>query len=592
MCDPGRGTWIAVLLVFLASAQALSSKTNDLVAAQLKSQYPAAVSISRDGSMILLKSIEWDSEKLSVIDRRTRAVIGEIASKDAHLAMSWSPKGDEIAYLSADGNGEDYRPFLWTIKGSNVKELSGPTTNTAFQSIRWSPDGSRLTYLVGTNDEATIWVLDVREQGHGRALSSHIRTQSDFEWSPNGRWIAAVFRNRPFVLAIIDAGDGKIAGSIPVGQGPASDIRDLAWSPNSRVIALAARLDVDVRQLVRVDLQAHRVMTCSSRQDEVSSPHFVSDARILYSVTQNSEIHMYSSECGAAGPDPLWVRPGIVRFLKLIPGSNASGNRSKSIAVLYTSATEPPILYEVQLSSGRQNLVFQSLGAPRLRTSIPEMISIHSADGVPIPTVFWPRSEKAKPDAEGVVLVDVHGGPHLQQYRRWEVLASVMNDAGIDVISPNYHGSEGYGYRFERTSDLQTQVKDIIAACKYASSMHGKSKVILMGISYGALLAAAAANSGAEEVSGVVLVSMIPRSSPGAPAVGWNRPLYCFHGENDPQSSDNTRTVIESFFGSTAFRSKDNRWAVMSNEGHVFRLTRSWTEIYNSILMMTNEIRN
>lgn len=585
-----RGTSVGVLLAFLAAGQGQNPKDlNQTVVTQLRSQYPAAVSISRDGSMILLKAIGWDSEKLSVIDRRTRAVISEVESKNVHLGMSWSPNGDEIAYLLAVGNGEDYRPFLWTIKSSNVKDLNGPATNTAFQSIRWSADSSRLAYLVGTNEEATIWAVDVRGQERPRSLTAHIRTQSDFEWSPDGRWIAAVLRNSPSVLQIIDASGGNVVGSIPVGRSPASDIRDLSWSPDSKTLALAARLDGDFRQLVKVDLQFHRLLTCSLQQDEISSPHFISQTRVIYSVTHNSEIHMYSTECRSAAPDAMWVRPGVVRFLKLISGSKLSGSHSESIGVLYTSPVEPPSIYAFQVGATKQDLVYRPASASA-RASNAGMISITSADGVPIQTVFWPRSGEAKPKDAGVVLVDVHGGPHLQQYRRWEVLASVMNEAGIDVISPNYRGSEGYGYRFERASDLQTQVKDIIAACKYARAMHGKSKVILMGTSYGALLAAAVGNSGEEDVAGVVLVSMIGRSAPAPPRVGWNRPLYGFHGENDIEPPEAARTVIESFLGAGSLRAKDSQWHVMSDEGHVFRLTRSWTEIYSSILNMRDRL--
>lgn len=589
-CEYARTISIALLLMLFSSAQVLNSKdVNRQVATLLRLQYPAAVSISRDGSMVLLRSIDWDSEKLSVINRRTRAVIGEIESRDSHLALSWSPNGNEIAYLSAEGNGDDFHLFLWTIKDSSTKELNGPATNTAFQSVRWSPDGSRLAYLVGTSEEATIWTVDLHGQEPGRALTPHIRTQSDFEWSPDAHWIAAVFRNSPSVLQIIDATEGTVMAVVPLGRGLTSDIRDLAWSPNSSALALAARLEGDVRQLVKVDLQSHRILICSSQQDEISSPHFISETRIIYSVLRDSEVRMYSSECRSPTPDQVWVRPGVVRFLKLISGSNVSSG-SKSFAVLYTSPVEPPSLYAVSLSSGMQDLVYRPPGASGGRSSPPTMISIHSSDGVQIPTVFWPHSGEANTDGESVVLVDVHGGPHLQQYRRWEVFASVMNEAGIDVISPNYRGSEGYGYSFERTADLKTQIEDVIAVCKYARSMHGKSKVILMGTSYGALLAAAASNSGADNIAGVVLVSMIARSASTPAPVAWNRPLFCFHGKNDSQSPDSERKVLESFFGGGAFRAKDSQWKVIPGEGHVFRLTKTWAEIYSSILEMRDRL--
>src|SRR5205809_6559273 len=91
----------------------ISTHVEDSVAAQIAEQYPMAVSISRDGSRILVKTNEWGTEKLSVIDRATRRVVGETKSPNAHLALSWSPNRNEIAYLSADGNGDKYHLFLW-----------------------------------------------------------------------------------------------------------------------------------------------------------------------------------------------------------------------------------------------------------------------------------------------------------------------------------------------------------------------------------------------------------------------------------------------------------------------------------------------
>jgi len=548
------------------------------------------VSISRDGSRILVKTNEWGTEKLSVIDRATRRVVGETKSPNAHLALSWSPNRNEIAYLSAEGNGDNYHLFLWKTDEPNAKPLDGPMTNTAIQSIRWSPDGSRLAYLVGNNDGATIWIVDAREPGRSRAFAGHVRPLSDFEWSPDGLWIAAVFRNSPFTLEIINSSSGSLIDTFPIGRGPVSEIRHLSWAPSGQTLALAGRIESDFFELIKVDLSSRKVTPCASADGDILAPHFTSDGqRIIYSVSSDSQVNLFTTRCGHSAPERIWFRSGTARFLRLLPNSVASKSSLDSIVVLYNSLTEPPVLYRIPLGASIPELVYTPPNASRLRSNAPDVVPIRSTDGTVIPTVFWRRSEPSS--TTDVVLVDVHGGPHLQQYRRWEFLPAILSRAGVDVLSPNYRGSAGYGYRFERLADMGTQIKDIISVCKYARSLHGgKSRVILMGTSFGALLAASATVSNPDDISGVILLSVIARDPGRPPLLRWISPLFCFHGENDPQPPDQAKTVIESFFGPNIFQTQQSRWRVFAHEGHVLRLTSSWAEVYTSVLMMRSEI--
>lgn len=560
------------------------------IAAQLAAQYPMAVSVSQDGSRILVRTDEWNTEKLSVIDRESRKLVGVIESPNAYLALSWSSNRNEIAFLSAEGNGNNFEPYVWKTDEKRAKRLDGPTTNTAIQSIRWSHDGKRLAYLVGNNDDATIWILNAHVPSGAHALAAHIRTLSDFEWSSDGHSIAAVFRNAPFALQIINVDVGQVVATIPIGRGPFSEIRDLAWAPSASVLALSARVDHDFFELVEVDVSTHTVAACALADDgDVLAPHFAEDNKtVIYSVSTNSEISLYATNCRASGAKRLWSQPGTVRFLKAVPKSTGLPTDDDSIFVLYSSLAQPPAVYRIPLSQRKPERIYSPPAALRLTSNAPEIVRIPSSGGALIPTVLWRRSEANAKSGPNFVLVDVHGGPRLQQYRRWEILPALLTKAGVDVISPNYRGSGGYGHRFER-ADIDAQVADIVATCRYAKSLHGgKSRVILLGISYGAFLAASAAVSDQNDINGLVLLSMVGQQRRAPALRSWKSPLICLYGQNDTQPPQMARMVIESFFGPDIFKRPQNQWRVFAGEGHVFRLTRSWTEAFCRIRRMAS----
>ncbi len=568
----------------------ISAQVDHDVIAQIMAQYPVAVSVSRDGSRILLRTALLNAEKLSVIDRETEHAVDEIESPNVHLALSWSINRDEIAYLSAEGNTDNYHLFLWRTGEHSVKPLNGPSTNTAIQSIRWSPDGTRLAYLVGNNSEATIWILPAREAAAAHPLVAHVDPLSDFEWSPNGQQIAAVLKNTPFALQIFNVDGGSLATTIPVGKGLTSEIRDLSWAPSGQTLVLAGRIEGDFFELVKVDLPDRKVTSCAFGDRDLLAPHFASDGQtIVYSASADSQVVLYTTHCGRATPTRISFSSGTTRFIRLLQQPDGSTSKVDSIAILHNSLEGPPALYRIPLDSGKPELIYAAKGRYQLKSKAPDMVAIRSTDGTVIPTVLWPRSRLTL--GSDVVVVDVHGGPHLQQYRRWELLPRLLTSAGVDVLSPNYRGSEGYGHRFEQAADIRAQTEDILAVCKYAKSLHGgHSRVILMGTSYGSFLAASATVADPQDISGVILLSVIARSAQRPPLARLSSPLFCFYGENDPQPPSRARTVVESFFGPNIFRMQENRWRTFPNEGHVFRLTSSWAEVYSSVLLMRSKI--
>src|SRR5437879_2038574 len=91
------------------------SSTDRAIAARIAAQYPTSVSISHDGTRVLLRTAKWESDELSVVNAQTGQVIATTESKDTPLSISWSPVGSEIVYFVSEGNGSISHPFLWNL---------------------------------------------------------------------------------------------------------------------------------------------------------------------------------------------------------------------------------------------------------------------------------------------------------------------------------------------------------------------------------------------------------------------------------------------------------------------------------------------
>jgi tricorn protease len=97
----------------------------------------------------------------------------------------WSPDGKSVAFISdRSGNEEIYVADIFSHEGP--EQLTRNTLKWKYPAI-WSPDGKKLAYADGTS---TIYVVD-RESGRVTAAdSSDIWEIREYAWSPDSRYLA------------------------------------------------------------------------------------------------------------------------------------------------------------------------------------------------------------------------------------------------------------------------------------------------------------------------------------------------------------------------------------------------------------------
>ena len=98
----------------------------------------------------------------------------------------WSPDGKWIAYIS-DKSGND-EIYLMKPDGSDKMQL---TSNGKFYrySLSWSPDSKKILSYDNTRN---FYYIDIATKKQTNIAKSKIWNISDFEWSPDSRWIAYV----------------------------------------------------------------------------------------------------------------------------------------------------------------------------------------------------------------------------------------------------------------------------------------------------------------------------------------------------------------------------------------------------------------
>ena len=156
---------------------------------------------------------------------------------------------------------------------------------------------------------------------------------------------------------------------------------------------------------------------------------------------------------------------------------------SADLGMTFSSPVSPPEVY--QWSDGA--LERRTVSNPQAATAgLIEPVShrVPTPDGEQIP-VYVTRSA----DADGSVVLSIHGGPEAACVRSWSPWMAGLALAGHTVVAPNVRGSAGYGRRWVSLDDVDLRldsVADLAAIHAWLPTIGGdQARAALYGGSYG-----------------------------------------------------------------------------------------------------------
>lgn len=223
-----------------------------------------------------------------------------------------APRGDRVAYVrvTTDYAANQSRAEIVLVSVPGGDEL------TAFPggSPRWSPDGTRLAYAGSHEGQSGIRVRELAS-GTDRFVVATPQTDhwlgraanKNFEWSPDGKWIAFVAADGPAVKPDSDVrtwsrimwktrtgfSDGRKTHIylVPAGGGPARlltpgqyDEHSVSWAPDSRRLAFVSDRSADpddafANDIFTLDIQSGQTTQLTSTKSAEFLPVWSADGQ-------------------------------------------------------------------------------------------------------------------------------------------------------------------------------------------------------------------------------------------------------------------------------------------------------------------------
>jgi dipeptidyl aminopeptidase/acylaminoacyl peptidase len=440
----------------------------------------------------------------------------------------WSPDGQWIAYVGADGL------TISKADGSNVITLApiGGTNHPLPSSgdrIAWSPDSKQLAFIstapgpeadangdpmmitrylykptasegltrFNDNRRLHLFLVDIATKTV-RQLTTGDYYEHSIDWSPDGREILFVSNHEPdpdrffnYDIFTANVSNGSIRR---LTETKSAEYRP-AWSPDGKTIAYqGTKRTLTSSETTMEDTHLWVMNRDGSHPRELDTgidnrqgaPHWSPDGAALYfTVQERGSAHLYSVAVAGGQPKRVIGETGGVGSWSIA--------KDNVLAYAFTTAASPGDLYLTRGSAAP--IALTSLNHDLLamkKIAAIESFTFKSIDGLEIEAFL------TKPlDISGKhpLIVMMHGGPHGEQGPQFNSKAQVYANHGYACLMVNYRGSTGYGQKLadaifadQNGKEAQDVVAGVDAALARYPWLDG-SRMGLEGGSYGGQLA-------------------------------------------------------------------------------------------------------
>ena len=501
------------------------------------------ISVSPDGRWAAYSESRWGEGKEG---RSTDLWAIRTDGKDMHRLTfdgfgagrpQWNPASDTIYFLGHQQGDAEKPPHDGSTQVWRVDEAHGLVAVTRHEGgvrdFQLDPSGRYLYYKV--DDEVTDdpWA-DLKKEnsdlefGHGvRTLHAlrrlDLKTWRDEEvfaadrviWemslSPSGRGMAMIttedneliFKEGWSNIEILDLESGAVATVTSQAwrdshESPYGWLENLAWSADSRALAFA----------IAYDGYAPNIWVTEWRDDAwqldlVQRPDMVTYSgglrwqgggrTLCFQGESLARVGVYGIENvkdGRQGGSRILVGGDVV-----VGGFDFDARGKKLLAGLETTTTAND-LYLIKGQTKHERLTHLN---PQVDTWIlPQIkhVSWTGADGDPCYGILELPHGYQEGDGPLPTIIELHGGPTSStkyRLRLWIYGRALMASNGYALLSPNYHGSTGYGDAFLEKligRENEIEVKDIAAGTQWLidQGIADPERIGVMGWSNGGYL--------------------------------------------------------------------------------------------------------
>jgi len=418
---------------------------------------------------------------------------------DRVSGVSWSPRGDLIAYSKDTGGDENFQLHLVTPDGARQIALTSDA-KVRHNFGGWSKDGKLIGYSSNERNPKffDVYVMDIETKQRRRIVEKDALFSAG-PFSDDGARIIVGRSNASLDndLFVADLAGGLSGGPVePVLLTPHEGIAAFSatgWSPDGRFLWIVSDRGREFFALGRMEISSKTITWEREPKWDVGGARLSEDGRTL-AVTVNVDgfdtLSIIDTATMKDRPAPAVPRGQIENMV--------FSKDAKTLAMTLTSGARNGDVWLADLAGGTMARVTRSstAGIPADSFEEPRLVRHRTFDGLEIPALFYLPKGAKKGDALPCI-VNPHGGPEGQTVSRFSAVTQYYVNRGYAVWAPNVRGSTGYGKTFTHLDDVRKRedsVKDLVAGVDWlkSSGWIDPDKIAVMGGSYGGYMTLAA----------------------------------------------------------------------------------------------------
>jgi len=503
------------------------------------------ITSSPDGKMVAYTESRWGEgsegrfSDLWVLDRgtgRTRRLTFEGFGGGG---VAWSPDGTTLYFLGRDGAGRENPPHdgslqVWRLAVAGGVPRAVTEVDGGVGAFDLAPDGGSLYYSTAEDGDPDDWTdlrgrfADLQYAAETRSLTAIHRLDLEtwreetvvqptrhiwaMKTSPDGRRMAMIttedseliYREGWSRVDVADLATGEITPLTDQAwradhPSPYGWLEDLAWAPDNRAVAFA----------ISYDGYASRIWVAEGGASgwalrEVARPGRTSYAgglswrgdkgrHLCYRGEAMARVRLLQTDNVAGG------RQGATRVLTpgdWVVGGYSFDDAGRRLAVIAENTTRMNDIYAVDGKGGMDVLTDVNPQVATWQLPRIEHVSWAGADGDTCWGILELPADYDPADGPLPTVIELHGGPTSStklRLRLWIYGRSVFAARGYALLSPNYHGSTGYGDEFLAKlvgRENEIEVADIAAGTRWLidQGIADADRVGVMGWSNGGYL--------------------------------------------------------------------------------------------------------
>ncbi len=440
---------------------------------------------SPDGEKVALYYDKSGRNELYIMDLESGKIEqvsdGEVP-KNARWFIIWGSDGEKV-YFHKDEAGNEQNDIYSIDLDGNVESVVKADGQCIVQDI--SDDGRYILFTSDMEKQMNLYRYDLEEKTTEK-LTEYKQPVLSALFSPDGEQIAYVanesddLENQDVYICRADGSEKKKLDISDDGYETA--VSD--WSSDGTTLLISDNTTDMVRCGI-YDIEDESIEWFGDSEYEERPVTFLpeGDGFLGFRIKEAGWIPIRYGFDGSA--IELELDEGVCSFPQ-----GGSGNvfiSDKEIIVPYTRPKERKELYRYDVEEDDYEVILEAEYGDIDTDSFvdAEYVTYESVDGLEIGALLYDSGERPSP-----AVVMVHGGPHFQSTRAFNIYAQFLASRGYTVFQPNYRGSIGRGREFKRKIHMDWGGKeqdDVAEGAKWLKDKDwiDEDRIAVFGGSYG-----------------------------------------------------------------------------------------------------------